>query len=71
MRTIYEAKSLINNNKGNKVWLTVKGVRNKKEIVEGIIIECYRNIFIVKTIMGNKSFSYSDLLIGNVRMNVN
>lgn len=68
MKTIYEAKELVNNNIGNKVWITVNGLRNKNELIEGIISDCYKNIFTVDSIRGIKSFSYSDILIGIVKL---
>ena len=66
MKTIYEAKSFINKNKGKRVIIKVLGIRNKSEMVEGIISECYPNIFIVDTLSGKKSFTYTDVLIGNI-----
>lgn len=66
MRTIYEAKEFIRSNKGRKVVIKVLGIRNKNEMIEGIIDECYPNIFTVDTMRGKKSFTYSDVLIGNI-----
>ncbi|MGN1338035.1 MAG: Veg family protein [Candidatus Coprovivens sp.] len=68
MKTIYEARELVNNNLGNKVWIKVNGLRNKNEFVEGIISDCYKNIFIVESLRGIKSFSYSDVLIGTIKL---
>lgn len=66
MRTIYEAKEFIRSNVNKKVIIKVIGIRNKNELIEGIITECYPNIFVVDTEIGKRSFSYSDVLIGNI-----
>ena len=71
MRTIYEARRLIKGNIHSSVSIKVKGIRNKNEYVEGIISECYPNVFIVLTTSGKKSFSYSDVLIGNIDVKFN
>ena len=70
MRTIYEAKDFINSNKNKRVIIKVIGIRNKNEMIEGIISECYANIFVVDTEMSKRSFSYSDVLIGNILVKV-
>lgn len=66
MRTIYEAKEFIRSNINKKVIIKVIGIRNKNELIDGIITECYPNIFVVDTEIGKRSFSYSDVLIGNI-----
>ena len=68
MRTINEAREFINNNFGREVFVKVLGIRNKEETMFGTISECYRNIFIVKTVRGKKSFNYTDVLIGNIKI---
>ncbi len=70
MRTIYQAREFIRSNYKKKVKVKVIGLRNKIEKYEGIISECYNNIFIVNTDLGKKSFTYSDVLIGNIKVNV-
>lgn len=70
MRTIYEARGLIRNNISKEVSIKVKGIRNKNEHLKGVIKECYPNVFIVSTSKGNKSFSYADVLIGNIEVKV-
>ena len=70
MRTIYQAKEFIKSNYGKRVIIKILGIRNKIEIVEGIISECYSHVFIVRTKFGNKSFTYTDVLIGNIKVNV-
>lgn len=70
MKTIYQAKDFIRNNYGKRVIIKVLGLRNKTDIVEGIISECYKQIFIVTTKFGKKSFTYTDVLVGNIRVSV-
>ena len=69
MKTIYEARKYIKENIGKKVKVNIKNIRNKNEIVTGIITECYSNVFIVDSKMGKKSFSYTDVLISNIEVN--
>ena len=70
MKTIYQAKEFIRSNYGKRVIIKVLGIRNKIEMVEGIISECYQNVFIVLTKFGKKSFTYTDVFVGNIRVNV-
>lgn len=61
---------IIKNNLRNKinseVIITVKGIRNKKEIYEGKIYKLYPNIFSIMTYNGEKSFSYADIATKDV-----
>ena len=66
MKTIYEAKNFIKNNLHKKVTLKILGIRNKNEMIEGEISECYANVFMIDTGFSKKSFTYTDVLIGNV-----
>ena len=70
MRTIYEAKEFVRNNFGKTVNVKIHGIRNKNEIIKGIISECYKNIFIVNTNLFKRSFSYKDLLLGIINIDV-
>ena len=70
MKTIYQAKEFIRSNYGKRVIIKVLGIRNKIEMVEGIISECYQNVFIVLTKFGKKSFTYTVVLVGTIRVNV-
>ncbi|HAB66373.1 MAG TPA: hypothetical protein DCE23_03300 [Firmicutes bacterium] len=70
MRTIYTSRDLIRSNYGKRAIIKVIGLRNKTEIYEGIISECYNNVFILLTKNGKKSFTYTDVLIGNIKVNV-
>lgn len=70
MKTIYQAKEFIRSNYGKKVIIKVLGLRNKTDIIEGVISECYKHIFILNTQYGKKSFTYTDVLVGNIRISV-
>lgn len=56
----------IKKKEGRKVIITEKGMRNRKNIYEGIIYKLYPNIFSILTKNGEKSFSYSDVAIKTV-----
>ena len=49
MRTIYEARDLIKSNYGKRALVKVIGIRNKNDMFEGIISECYNNVFVLNT----------------------
>ena len=70
MKTIYQAKEFIKSNFGRRVLIKVYGIRNKVDMIEGIISECYRHVFIINTKFGKKSFTYTDVLVGNIRVSV-
>ena len=70
MKTIYEAKNYIKRNVGKKALLEVLGIRNKVEYIDGVIAACYDNIFLIKSARISRSYSYSDVLIGNVRVHI-
>lgn len=59
-----EIKSLIN----KEVMLNVTGSRSKKQMYKGIINEVYPNIFTVLVNGVNKSFTYADVAIGDVKI---
>lgn len=46
---------------GRKVMITERGMRNRKQIYEGIVYKMYPNIFSIMTKTGEKTFSYSDV----------
>lgn len=55
--------------KGQFFEFKVNNIRNKCDIFEGVISEVYDRVFVVKTKDGNTiSFTYSDILIGNVEI---
>lgn len=67
--TLDKIKNTIKSNMGNKVEIVYNGTRNKIDNYKGVIKEVYNSIFIVELDCGlNKSFSYSDLLIGVVEL---
>ena len=70
MKTIYQAKDFIRSNFGKNIVVKIYGMRNKLDIIEGILSECYKHVFIVDTKFGKKSFTYTDVLLGNIRVNV-
>lgn len=70
MRTIYEAKKFIRSNCGKEVLIKVLGIRNKIDYINGRIVECYPNIFIVEHDDVKKSFTYTDVLIGNILVHI-
>ncbi len=46
-----------------------KGNRNQVEKFNGAINKCYSRIFLIKLLDGSiKSFSYSDVIIGNLEI---
>lgn len=65
---IDSVKELINKMKFHKVHVEVKGMRNKSSSYNGIIKETFPNIFIVETLDGEKSISYVDVIIKDVKL---
>ena len=59
-----EVYSLIN----QEVMIKVSGSRNKNFMYKGIVNNTYSNIFTVLVDGVNKSFSYSDVAIGDVKI---
>ena len=53
-------KSELSKKINNKVIVTEKGMRNRKNIFEGYIYKLYPNIFSIMTKNGEKTFSYAD-----------
>lgn len=51
---------------GKKIKVIVDIGRNKNEIYEGVIVNCYPCVWTLKTSYDLKCFSYSDLLIKTV-----
>ena len=56
--------------KNKKVKFRYNGSRNQVEEFEGIITDCYNYVFIINLGNMNKSFSYSDVLIGVLDVNI-
>ena len=59
-----EMESLIN----HEVMIKVSGSRNKNQMFKGVINNVYPNIFTVLVECVNKSFTYADVAIGDVRI---
>lgn len=51
-----------------KVLVSIYGMRNKVSRVEGILYKTYPNIFTVLVNGEEKSFSYRDVIIGDVKL---
>ena len=56
--------------RGKKIKFRYNGSRNQIEEFEGIIVNCYSYVFIIDLGDSKKSFSYSDVLIGNLDVNI-
>lgn len=55
--------------KYKKINIKVNNIRNKSEMLKGKIMEIYPRVFVVETTDGlNRSFSYADVLIGNIEI---
>lgn len=61
-------KEEIAQKKGKKVKITVYGMRNKTNSYEGIIHGIYPNIFTIMERNGEKSFSYADVITGDIKI---
>jgi len=61
-------KEEIAKNIGHKVKITVYGMRNKTNIYYGIIKKAYPNIFTILEGTNEKSFSYRDLITGDIKI---
>ena len=59
-----EIASLVN----KEIMINVTGSRNKKQMYKGIINNVYSNIFTVLIEGVNKSFTYADVAIGDVKI---
>lgn len=64
----FDIKEKITNNVGKKVKVTVYGMRNRKEVICGIIKNAYPNVFTILSKDISKSYTYSDVLIGDVKI---
>lgn len=56
--------------RGKRIKFRYNGSRNQIEEFEGVIVNCYKYVFIIQVDNINKSFSYSDILIGNLEYNI-
>ncbi len=69
---INKIKQLIEYNLGKEVMFRINGNRNQVDEFRGKIINAYKAIFLVKVENDPviKSFTYTDVLIGNLEINV-
>lgn len=66
---INKIKKDLSNLIGKKVFINVNNIRNKNEYYEGVLIELYDRIFVLMDSNNDlRSFSYVDLLIGNIQL---
>jgi len=66
---IENVKNNIVTKKGRNIKFRFNGARNQIEEFEGVISGVYNYIFTIKTLTKEtKSFSYSDVLIGNLEI---
>jgi len=59
-----EIKKLVD----KQIMISITGSRGKKSIYKGVINNVYSNIFTVLVEGTNKSFTYSDVAIGDVKI---
>ncbi len=59
-------KKELENHLNKKVIIKVYGMRNKTNTYEGIINNIYPNIFTIKSSNFEKSFTYADLITGEI-----
>lgn len=67
---IDKVRDQIINLRGRKIKFRYNGSRNQIEEFEGVIIGCYSFVFVVDVDSFARSFSYSDVLIGTVEVNI-
>ena len=66
--TVYEIKKEIGANLGKEVSIKYNLGRNKYESYRVTIKELYDNVFLVENNLGIKSFSYSDVVTKQVKI---
>lgn len=64
----YLIKEEIDKKVGQKVKITVYGMRNKTTIYEGIIKHTYPHLFTVYDGKVEKSFNYRDIITGDIKI---
>ncbi len=67
---IENVKKRVEEFKGEKIKFRYNGSRNQTEEFDGVITNCYNYVFKIDTGSINKSFSYSDVLIGVLELNI-
>ena len=53
---------------GKRITVSVFGLRNRKNVYEGTLVDCYSNIFVVNVMGSSKSFTYADVITGEVKL---
>lgn len=66
--TVYEIKKNLGNHIGKEVFIKYSLGRNKFENYKVKIKELYDNVFLVENKLGVKSFSYSDVVTRQVKI---
>ena len=67
---IDKIRNSIKSIKGKKIKFRYNGSRNQIEEFEGVITDCYNYVFLIDLGYINKSFSYTDVLIGALDVNI-
>ena len=62
-------KNEINNKLNSKVLISVYGMRNRVNRLEGILYKTYPNLFTVLVDREEKNFCYKDVITGDVKIN--
>ena len=70
--TIEKIRALVKENINKPLSFRVNGSRNQDESFHGVILDAYNAVFIVRNVEQNfvRSFSYTDILIGNLEFKV-
>ncbi len=55
---------------GKSIRFRSNGSRNQIEEFNGVIIKCYKNVFLIECESFNRSYSYSDVLIGFLEIDI-
>ena len=64
----YIIKEEIKRNLNRCVVITVYGLRNRRCVYEGVIKGIYPNIFTIVNEGAEKSFSYADVITGDIKI---
>ena len=64
----YVIREVLKQNKGKKVEVKIFGMRNKTETLRGTLEEVYPQIFIIRTDNNARSFSFSEIINGEVKL---
>ncbi len=67
---ISKIRQEVSSYKNKKITFKYNGSRNQIEVFDGVITKCYKNIFLIKTSKYLKSYSYTDILIGTLEINI-